>query len=253
MRFTGKTVIVTGAARGLAECAARMFAAEGASLVLGDLDIERLERVVDSINGDPATTGKATAVKVDVSSKPMVRHMIDVAMEKHGRIDAIANCAGAYRHYNGLIDTTEEEWEIIVDTNLKSIFLCCQAVLPVMVAQNYGRIVNISSSAARNYSYFLGSHYSAAKAGTLGLTRHIAHEYGPKGITANGIAPTAFRGERLSGIMSPEQEKDLISKTPLRRLPEAADIAPAILFLASDDARFITGVTLDVNGGLVTH
>lgn len=253
MRFKDKTVIVTGAARGLAAATARLLAQEGASLVLADLDIDRLEQVARDINASSPESRQAIAVKVDVTSKSMISSMVSAAMEKDGRVDAIVNCAGGYHHYNGLIDTSEDEWASIIDTNLKSIFLCCQAVLPVMVEQNYGRIVNVSSLAARTYSYFLGSHYSAAKAGALGLTRHIAHEYGPKGICANGVAPTAFRGERLSEIMSPEQERDLISKTPLRRIPDAEDIAPAIVFLASDDARFVTGVTLDVNGGLVTH
>lgn len=251
MRFEGKTVIVTGAARGLARSTAMLLAAEGASLVLADIDGERVEDAARTINARGGA--KAKALKVDVTSKPMIQAMVDTALGMHGRVDVIVNCAAGYHHYNGLIDTSEEEWQSIIDTNLKSIFLCCQAVLPAMVHQKYGRIVNISSLAARTYSYFLGSHYSAAKAGTLGLTRHIAHEYGPSGICANGVAPTAFRGERLSELMSPEQEQDLISKTPLRKIPEADDIAPAIVFLASDDARFITGVTLDVNGGLVTH
>ncbi|MEP9348270.1 SDR family NAD(P)-dependent oxidoreductase [Xanthobacter sp. KR7-225] len=253
MRFENKIVIVTGAARGLAAAAARMLAKEGASLVLADLDMDRLKKVAADINASSPENSQAVAVKVDVTSPLMIDGMVKKALERNGRIDAIVNCAGGYHHYNGLISTSEQEWNSIVDTNLKSIFLCCQAVLPTMVKQNYGRIVNVSSLAARTYSYFLGSHYSAAKAGTLGLTRHIAHEYGPKGVTANAIAPTAFRGERLSEIMSPEQERDLISKTPLRRIPDAEDIAPAIVFLASDEARFITGVTLDVNGGLVTH
>jgi NAD(P)-dependent dehydrogenase (short-subunit alcohol dehydrogenase family) len=253
MRFENKTVIVTGAARGLGRCAAKLLAAEGASLVLADLDIDGLKRVTEAINSNDLNSGAAMAVEVNVTSKAMIQNMVDIALDRHNRIDAIVNCAGGYHHYKGLIDTPEEEWQSIIDSNLKSIFLCCQAVLPAMVRQNYGRIVNVSSLAARTYSYFLGSHYSAAKAGTLGLTRHIAHEYGPKGICANAIAPTAFRGERLSELMSPEQEKDLISKTPLRRIPDAEDIAPAIVFLASDDARFITGITLDVNGGLVTH
>ena len=209
--------------------------------------------VADEINAKKDEPGHAVPIKVDVTSKDMIEDMVALAIEKGGKIDAIINCAGGYHAYPGLIDTSEDEWQSIIDTNLKSIFLCCQAVLPTMVEQGHGRIVNVSSLAARTYSYFLGSHYSAAKAGTCGLTRHIAHEYGPNGICANAVAPTAFRGERLSEIMSQEQEADLISKTPLRKIPDAEDIAPAMVFLASDEARFITGVTLDVNGGLVTH
>lgn len=252
MRFKDKTVIVTGAARGLAETAARLIAAEGASMVLGDLNINRLRSVADSINSSNANGGNAIAVEVDITSKKMVQNLVDTAVKKHGRVDAIVNCAASYAKYNGLIETSEEEWESIIASNLKGTFLCCQAVLPIMVKQKYGRIVNTSSLAARTYSYFLGAHYSAAKAGVLGLTRHIAHEYGPQGICANAIAPTAFRGERLADLMSPAQEADLISKTPLRRLPDAADIAPAIVFLASDEACFVSGVTLDVNGAQVT-
>jgi len=253
MRFENQTVIVTGAARGLARSAARQLVAEGATVILADLDDKGVASLASELSNTEDMAGRAVPIKVDVTSKSMIAAMVDLAMETGGKVDAIVNCAGGYHPYPGLIDTSEAEWQSIIDTNLKSIFLCCQAVLPVMVKQGHGRIVNVSSLAARTYSYFLGSHYSAAKAGTCGLTRHIAHEYGPNGICANAVAPTAFRGERLSEIMSPTQEADLISKTPLRKIPEAEDIAPAIVFLASDEARFITGVTLDVNGGLVTH
>ncbi|MBB3181223.1 SDR family NAD(P)-dependent oxidoreductase [Variovorax sp. Sphag1AA] len=250
MRFKDKTVIVTGAARGLAETTARLLAAEGANLVAADINLARLNDVVGSIN--QAGAGKATAVEVDVTSKSMIQNMVDVAVRKHGRVDAIVNIGAGYAPYRGLVETSEEEWERIIDSNLKSIFLCCQAVLPVMLDQRYGRIVNISSLAARTYSHFLGAHYAAAKAGVLGLTRHIAHEYGPRGICANAVCPTAFYGERLSEIMTPEKEQALINAIPLRRIPTAEDIAPAIAFLASDDAVFVSGVSLDVNGAQVT-
>ena len=250
MRFTDKTVIITGAARGLAEKTARLIASEGATLIAGDINVSRLQDVVASIN---EADGNATAVEVDVTSKRMIQNMVDVALEKTGRVDAIINIGAGYAHYKGLVDTTEEEWDVIVDSNLKSVFLCCQAVLPAMLRQKYGRIVNISSLAARTYSHFLGSHYAAAKTGVLGLTRHIAYEYGPQGICANAVCPTAFYGERLSEIMSAEKEQALINAIPLRRIPEAEDIAPAIAFLASDEARFVSGVTLDVNGAQVTH
>jgi NAD(P)-dependent dehydrogenase (short-subunit alcohol dehydrogenase family) len=249
MRLKDKVVVVTGAARGLAAKASRLMSSEGATIVAADRDIKRLREVVDSIEKSGA---KAIAVEVDVTSRKMFQAMADAAVTKYGRIDVIVNAAGGYYHYNGMIETSEDEWQSVIDSNLKSVFLGCQAVLPHMVRQQYGRIVNISSLAARTYSYFLGAHYSAAKAGVLGLTRHIAYEYGPQGICANAVLPTAFRGERLSEIMSPEQEKDLISKIPLRRLPEADDIVPVIAFLASDDARFISGASIDVNGAMVT-
>lgn len=249
MRFKDKTVIVTGAARGLAETTARLLAAEGANLVAADINLPRLNDVVASINSQG---GRATAAEVDVTSKDMVHGMVDVAVRKYGRVDAIVNIGAGYAPYKGLVNTSEDEWDNIVDSNLKSIFLCCQAVLPIMIKQRYGRIVNISSLAARTYSHFLGAHYAAAKAGVLGLTRHIAHEYGPKGICANAVCPTAFYGERLSEIMTPEKELALINAIPLRRIPKAEDIAPAIAFLASDDAVFVSGVSLDVNGAQVT-
>ena len=249
MRLKNKVVVITGAARGLAETTARLMASEGAVIVAGDRDIKRLKEVVGSIERSGA---QATAVEVDVTSRKMIQALVDTAVKQHGRVDAIVNAAGGYFHYKGMIDTSEEEWQSVIDSNLKSTFLACQAVLPHMVRQKYGRIVNVSSLAARTYSYFLGAHYSAAKAGVLGLTRHIAHEYGPHNICANAVLPTAFRGERLSEIMSPEQEKALISMIPLRRIPEADDIAPVIAFLASDDARFISGASIDVNGAMVT-
>jgi 3-oxoacyl-[acyl-carrier protein] reductase len=181
-----------------------------------------------------------------------VQALVAAALDAHGRVDAIVNCAAGYSHYKGFIETSEEEWEKIIESNLKSVFLSCQAVLPVMVKQKYGRIVNISSLAARTFSHFLGSHYTAAKAGVLGLTRHIAYEFGEHGICANAITPIAFRGERLSEIMTAEQEKKFLTMVPLRKIPEADDIAPVIAFLASDEARFISGATIDVNGAMVT-
>lgn len=249
MRFKDKTVIVTGAARGLAETTARLLAAEGANLVAADLNLPRLQDVVASINQEG---GRATAVEVDVTDRAKVDAMVDVALREHGRVDAIVNIGAGYAPYKGLVNTSDEEWDRIVDSNLKSIFLCCRAVLPAMLEQRYGRIVNISSLAARTYSHFLGAHYAAAKAGVLGLTRHIAHEYGPQGICANAVCPTAFYGERLSEIMTAEKEQALINAIPLRRIPGPEDIAPAIAFLASDDAVFVSGVSLDVNGAQVT-
>jgi len=249
MRFKDKTVIVTGAARGLAETTARLLAAEGANLVAADLNLPRLKDVVASIN---QAGGRATAVEVDVTDRAKVQAMVDVALREYGRVDAIVNIGAGYAPYKGLVNTSDEEWDRIVDSNLKSIFLCCRAVLPVMLEQRYGRIVNISSLAARTFSHFLGAHYAAAKAGVLGLTRHIAHEYGPQGICANAVCPTAFYGERLSEIMTPEKEQALINAIPLRRIPGPEDIAPAIAFLASDDAVFVSGVSLDVNGAQVT-
>lgn len=249
MKFKNKTVIVTGAARGLAETTARLLAAQGANLVAADINFSRLSEVVASIN---AEGGRATAVEVDVTDRAKVNAMVDTAVKLHGGVDAIVNIGAGYAPYQGLVHTTEDEWDRIVDSNLKSIFLCCQAVLPVMLAQRQGRIVNISSLAARTYSHFLGAHYAAAKAGVLGLTRHIAHEYGPQGICANAVCPTAFYGERLSEIMTPEKETALINAIPLRRIPTPEDIAPAIAFLASDDAVFVSGVSLDVNGAQVT-
>lgn len=249
MRFKDKTVIVTGAARGLAETTARLLAAEGANLVAADLNLPRLKDVVASINQEG---GRATAVEVDVTDRAKVDAMVDVALREHGRVDAIVNIGAGYAPYKGLVNTSDEEWDRIVDSNLKSIFLCCRAVLPAMLEQRYGRIVNISSLAARTYSHFLGAHYAAAKAGVLGLTRHIAHEYGPQGICANAVCPTAFYGERLSEIMTAEKEQALINAIPLRRIPGPEDIAPAIAFLASDDAVFVSGVSLDVNGAQVT-
>ncbi|AIS95653.1 3-oxoacyl-ACP reductase [Burkholderia pseudomallei] len=250
MRFEGKTVIVTGAARGLAETTARLLASEGANLVAADLNITRLRDVVASIND--AGAGRAIAVEVDVASKRQIQQMVEAGIDTYGRIDAIVNIGAGYAPYKGLVQTSEEEWESIIATNLKGAFLACQAVLPHMIEQRYGRIVNISSLAARTYSHFLGAHYAAAKAGVLGLTRHIAHEFGQYGICANAVCPTAFLGERLSEIMTTEKEQALIRAIPLGRIPTTNDIAPAIAFLASDDACFVSGVSLDVNGAQVT-
>jgi len=248
MRLQGKVVLITGAARGIAEAAAPRLAKEGASVVLADRNPEGARRLADQIM---EKGGRAVAVEVDVTSKAAVERMVARALETFGQVDVLVNSAGGYIPLRGTLATTEEEWDSVVDSNLKSTFLCCQAVLPVMMERQYGRIVNMASLAGRSSSPLLGVHYTAAKAGVLGLTRHIAKEFGPYGITANAIAPGTTYGPRVSEIMTVEQEQAMVKMIPLGRLAEADDVVPVILFLASDDSRYITGASIDVNGGIL--
>lgn len=244
MRFSDKVVVITGAAGGLGHTTARIIGGEGGTLALIDRDQSRLAEATVETGG--------TAISADLTAETEVAKTIATILDLHGRIDVLINCAGGYTEYKGLAALSEADWDSTIASNLKSTFLCCRAVLPAMIDRKYGRIVNIASVAARTYSYFLGAAYTAAKAGVLGLTRQIAHEYGRQGICANAVAPTAFHGERLHAMLSSEQERDVKERTPLGRIPEASEIASVVAFLASEDASFMSGATLDVNGALVT-
>lgn len=248
MPLEGKVVLITGAARGIGETAAIRMAAEGASLAIADRNEPGAKAVAAKIEDKG---GRAIAIGVDVTSKSAVEAMVKRAVETFRQVDVLVNCAGGYIPLKGTLQTTEEDWDSVVDSNLKSTFLCCQAVLPQMIKQKSGRIVNMASLAGRSSSPLLGIHYTAAKAGVLGLTRHIAKEFGPYGITANSIAPGTTYGPRVSEIMTSAQEQGMVEQIPLGRLAEAEDIAHVILFLASDESRYITGAAVDVNGGLL--
>lgn len=248
MRLQGKVVLLTGAGRGIGEAAAIHLAREGAAIIVGDRNFDAAKSVAGRIEQHGQ---RALAIGVDVTLKASVDRMANEAIGAFGQVDALVNCAGGYIPLKGTLATTEPEWDSVVDSNLKGTFLCCQALLPQMIRRKYGRIVNMASLAGRSSSPLLGVHYTAAKAGVLGLTRHLAKEFGPHGITVNAIAPGTTYGPRAREIMTAAQEQAMMKLIPLGRLAEADDLVPVILFLASDESRYITGATVDVNGGLL--
>ena len=248
MRFQGRVVIVTGAARGIGAVTAEAFARDGAHVALADLDGAGVETTAKRLRDVGADV---LGVRTDVAASADVRTMVDAVLGRWQRIDVLVNNAGGFAAIRATEDIPDAEWEMILRSNLTSAFICSRAVLPVMKRQRAGRIVNVSSVVARSGTVRTTAHYTAAKAGVIGFTRHLAAEVAADGITVNAVAPGTTATERVIALRTPEETARLAAAIPVGRLGEPADIADSILFLASDAARFITGVVLDVNGGQV--
>jgi 3-oxoacyl-[acyl-carrier protein] reductase len=246
MRLQGKVAIVTGAAKGIGAAIAEAFVREGAKVAVLDLDEPALDGVARSL---AASGGEALALPTDVTSSAAIARAVEAVLARWGRIDALVNNAGGFAVIRKTEDIAEDEWQAIMASNLTSAFLCCKAVLPVMKRQRHGRIVNMASVVARGAAVLVTSHYAAAKAGVVGFTRHLALEVGGDGITVNAVAPGTTATERVLKARTPEATQRVAEAIPVRRLGEPAEIAEAVVFLASDGAAFITGATLDVNGG----
>ena len=245
---TDRVVVVTGAGRAIARQVALDFAREGARVVVVDLVEERAKRTVTEIE---AAGGTALAVACDVRDEAAVQQMVEQTVRTFGRIDVLVNAAGGYTMGRVSHELSSADWDMVLDSNLKGSFLCCKHVIPHLLAAGGGRIINFSSNAGRTSSPALGVHYTAAKAGVLGLTRHLAKEYADRNILVNTIAPGPAMVERNFEIMTEEAREQLRRDIPLGRYAEPSDLSAAVRFLASDGARHITGATLDVNGGYV--
>jgi meso-butanediol dehydrogenase/(S,S)-butanediol dehydrogenase/diacetyl reductase len=243
MRLADTTAIVTGGASGIGNAIVRRFAAEGASVVIADIAAERAEAVAAEVD-------RARSVHVDVTNAADVERLVAGAIEALGRVDVLVNNAG-FAAADDLLETDEETWHADVTLNLEAAFLCSKAVLPGMIERGSGVIVNIASVNA--LAYFANDAYSAAKAGMISLTRSVAVRYGHHGIRANAIAPGTIRTplwqERID--KEPAIFERLLKWYPLGRVGEPEDVAAAAVFLASDDASWITGEVLRVDGGLL--
>ncbi|TAN43971.1 MAG: 3-oxoacyl-ACP reductase FabG [Candidatus Methanoperedens sp.] len=244
MRLENKVTVITGAGSGIGKETALLFAKEGAKVVVTDVNEKAGEETVVEIKKN----GEGFFVKLDVSNREQAKQMVKITLEKYGRIDVLINNAGIVQDAF-LSKMTEEQWDRVINVDLKGVFNCTQAVVEVMINQGNGVIINTSSIVGVEGN--VGQvNYAAAKAGLIGITKTLAKELGKKGIRVNAVAPGFIATPMTSNV--PEKILEMMKeKTPLRRLGEAKDVAYAYLYLASDEANFVNGAVLCVDGGLI--
>ena len=250
MLLTGKTAVISGAAsqRGIGRATAELFAEHGARVAILDLDEAGAKTAAASLQGE----GHLGLV-CDVTSKASCLAAAQTVETTFGGIDILINNAGITQPVKTL-DITEADWHRIVDVNMTGILLLSQAVIPCMKAKGGGSIACMSSvSAQRGGGIFGGPHYSAAKAGVLGLAKAMAREFGPDGIRVNSVTPGLIQTDITGGKLTQDMRVDILKGIPLNRLGEAIDVARIYLFLASDLSAYVTGATIDVNGGMLIH
>jgi len=249
MNLKDRVALVTGASRGIGAATAEVLARRGARVAVSARTTSDLDQVAAQIRGGG---GQALVVPCDVLDGGQVEAAVRRVVDEWGRLDILVNNAGMGTPTVPVETILPEDWDHTVALNLKSAFLAIRAAVPVMKRQQYGRIVNVSSFAGRNFSRISGPQYSAAKAGIIGLTKHMAVELGPFGIGVNSVAPSIVLTARVKGkweARTAEEQQRILAGIPLRRLAQPEEVATVIAFLASDDASYVNGVCLDINGG----
>jgi len=245
MSLEGRKAIITGASRGIGRAIAETLANRGVSLVLANRNLEQGRAAAEEITA--ASGQQATAIQVDVADFASVKSMVNQALEVLGRIDILVNNAGLTRD-NLIMRMQESDWDEVINTNLKGAWNCSKAVIRAMMRQRYGRIINISS-----VSGLVGqagqTNYSASKAGMIGLSKALAREVASRNITVNTVAP-GFVPTALTNDLPADIKESMMELIPLRRWAEPEEIAFAVAFLASDEAAYITGQVLSVDGGM---
>jgi 3-oxoacyl-[acyl-carrier protein] reductase len=244
MSLAEKIAVVTGGAQGIGQAIAVALAHDGANVVVADLEADRCRETVDLVQ---QLHRHAIAVSVNVGDWEQSKGMIEAVLKEWGRVDILINNAGITR--DGLLmRMKEEDWEAVLQVNLTGTFFCAKAVLPSMSKQRSGRIVNIASivGAIGNVGQ---ANYAASKAGVIGLTKTVAREYASRNITVNAVAP-GFIDTAMTRQVSPEIKETLLNQIPLKRLGQPSDVAHAVSFLCSEQAGYITGQVLHVNGGM---
>jgi NAD(P)-dependent dehydrogenase (short-subunit alcohol dehydrogenase family) len=247
-RLEGRIAVVTGGRRGIGRAVALALAGAGAGVAVADAVTEdgRLEAVA----GDIRASGRsALAVRADISRAAEVEAMTRAVLDSFGRIDIMVNCAGVWLPGPTLVECPEEDWDRVIDVNLKGTYLCCRSVGQIMMRQEGGSIVNLSSQVGLNPGVGAGA-YSISKAGIIMMTRQLALELAHAGVRVNALAPGIVKTDfNIDLWRGPENERRLAGGVPLGRLAGPEDVARAALFLASDDAAYITGAVLPVDGG----
>lgn len=245
MKLDNKVCIITGAGKGIGAAAAQKFAEEGAVVAVCDIDTEGVEFVVSEITN---TGGKAHGFKVDVTSQDSIRDMVDALMRDYGRVDVLVNNAGIIMDAQ-LHKMTENQFDTVVDVNLKGTYNCTKAVIDIMRDQQNGSIIN-TSSIVGVYGNFGQTNYAATKFGVIGFTKTWAKEQGRKGIRTNAVCP-GFIATSIIDDMPKEVIEGMESKVPMKRLGQPEELANVYAFLASDESSYINGAVLEVSGGLI--
>ncbi|MFW2366873.1 MAG: SDR family NAD(P)-dependent oxidoreductase [Desulforhopalus sp.] len=250
-RLEDKVAVITGSAQGMGYAIAQAFFREGAKIVITDINEEAIDSAVAQLQKEGADV---VGIRMDVSNKAAVAEMVGEVVVKWGKIDILVNNAGgALFTPHRLEEIEEKDWDLVVNVNLKGAFFTCQQVIPVMVKNGGGTIINMSALAGHWKASLAGVQYTAAKAGVEGLTRQLANDWGKEKIRVNAVAPTVtMTGDRIAALWDEKgkaKQDQILSQIPLRRLSEPEEIASTIVFLASNESSYITGITLDVCGG----
>jgi 3-oxoacyl-[acyl-carrier protein] reductase len=243
-RFEGRVAIITGSARGMGKETARMLATEGAVVIVSDIDESAMEKTVAEFKQEGF---KATGMTCDVAQRSQVDKLIMGTKEKFGRIDILINNAGILLS-SSIEDTTNEMIDRTLDINVKGVLYAIRTVAPIMKAQKWGRIINVASITGKNGDNSTTFVYGASKGAVISLTRSVARQFGPFGITCNAIAPHAVMTD-LMHYWSEEKKRAMAKKIPVNRLGTETDMAVLMCYLASDDAGFVNGETVNINGG----
>lgn len=250
-RFDNRVALITAAGNGLGRGVAFRLAEEGAKVIIWDREEKLLSKAQKEAEGQGVNLYTQT---LDMTDHTAITEAVAALAEEHGRIDVLVNNIGGSLHTPfHFLDQTDGHWQKVMDVNVTACVRTTRAVLPLMLKARYGRIINMGSKAGRYGSLFAGANYVAAKGAMQALTLQIAQEFGPHGITCNTVCPGAIMTERVKGLLAerqtPEERERVLQSIPVRRHGEIEDIAAAIAYLASEEAGFVTGISLDVNGG----
>ena len=245
MSLSGRVAFVTGASQGIGRACSLRLAKDGATLAVAARNQERLNELVNEI---ATTGGKAAAFPLDVADEEQVKTAIKAAIAQFGKVDILVNNAGITRDQL-VMRMKRADWDAVLQTNLTSAYLCVQQVVPSMLKQRWGRIINVTSVFGQ-MGQAGQANYAASKAGLIGLTMAIAREVGSRNITCNAVAP-GFIETPMTDVLSDEFKQKAVTQIPLGRVGTTGDIAGAVAFLASDDASYITGHVLSINGGML--